>query len=40
MGGDTANSLWISLEGFLEELVLNLSMRTNGLLPGPSHHRA
>lgn len=36
--GSTANPLWISLEGFLEELVLDLNVGSTGLAPGPSHH--
>lgn len=27
--------MWISLEGFLEKVVLNLNMRATGLTPGP-----
>ena len=34
VGRGTFGPLWISLEGFLEESVLNLSVST----PGPSHH--
>lgn len=37
--GGTASPLWISLEGFLEESVLNLNVGVTGLAPGPSHHR-
>lgn len=29
----TANPLWISLEGFLEESVLNLNVKDTGLAP-------
>ena len=35
VGRGTFGPLWISLEGFLEESVLNLSASA----PGPSHHR-
>ena len=39
MGRGTSGPLWISLEGFLEESVLNLNERATGLALGPSHHR-
>lgn len=34
----TASPLWGSLEGFLEQSVLNLNVGAGGLAPGPSHH--